>query len=261
MKRILKSELDKFYTKKEVAKSLIKLVDLDLFDVVIEPSCGSGSFYNQIQHNNKIGVDIKPEISGVITHDFLTFDTTDFKNKKVLTIGNPPFGKQGSLALKFIKKSCDYSNKIAFILPLSFMKDSMKNKIPDYFHLSYEKILDENSFELDGDDYPVKCCYQIWEKKNIKREKIKKIEPLTFRYTKDKSESDLSVRRVGVYAGKGFDNCENKSEQSHYFLILNDKTKKDLFLKTLEKVEWKDLTVGPRSISKSELNKILNKII
>jgi len=260
MKRILKSELDKFYTKKNVALKLINLVNIKAFDIIIEPSCGSGAFYNQI-NNNKIGIDIEPEIDNVITHDFLTLDINDLhlQNKKIACIGNPPFGKQGSLALKFIKKSCDFSSQIAFILPLSFMKDSMKNKIPDYFHLLHEEILNENSFELNGEDYPVKCCFQIWEKRDYKRKKIKKIEPLTFKYTKNKDNADLAVRRVGVYAGKCFEDC-NKSEQSHYFIILNDKSKKNLFLKTLDETKWLDLTVGPRSISKSELNKILNSL-
>ena len=177
MKRILKSKLDKFYTKIDVAKYLINKIDISLFDVVIEPSCGSGAFYNQIKHKNKIGVDIAPEIDDVITHDFLTLNL-ETDDKKVLVIGNPPFGKQGSLAMKFIKKSADYSDKIAFILPLSFMKDSVKNRIPEYFHLIYEEKLNENSFELNGMDYSVKCCFQIWEKRDYKREKIKKIEYL-----------------------------------------------------------------------------------
>jgi predicted RNA methylase len=258
MKRILKSELDKFYTKINIANYLINLLDIDSFDLVIEPSCGSGSFYNQINHNNKIGIDIAPEIDGVITHDFLTFNINT-ENKKVLMIGNPPFGKQGSLAMKFINKSAEYSDKIAFILPLSFMKDSVKNRIPDFFHLTYEERLDENSFELNGEDYPVKCCFQIWEKRNYKREKIKKIEPINFSYTKNKNDADISVRRVGVYAGKAF-NETNKSEQSHYFLILNNKSQKELFIETLNLHEWSDLTVGPRSISKSELNNVLNQI-
>jgi len=257
MKRILKSELDKFYTKIDTAKYLINKVDISSFDVVIEPSCGSGSFYNQIEHKSKIGVDIAPEMKGVISHDFLTLDPK-VNNKNVLAIGNPPFGKQGSLAMKFINKSAEYCSQIAFILPISFMKDSYKNRIPDYFHLVSEEILDENSFELNGDDFSVKCCFQIWEKRDYVREKIKKIDAIGFEYTKDKSLADLSVRRVGVYAGNAFSDCLDKSEQSHYFLILDDKTKKDQIIESLNSNTWSDLTVGPKSISKSELNKFLN---
>ena len=38
-------------------------------------------------------------------------------NKKVLFFGNPPFGRNSSLALKFIKKCCIHGDTIAFILP------------------------------------------------------------------------------------------------------------------------------------------------
>jgi predicted RNA methylase len=260
MIRILKSELDKFYTKIDVAKELLKKTNYKQFDVIIEPSCGNGSFYNQIDHNNKIGVDIEPEIDNVITQDFLTYQIKS-EIKNILVVGNPPFGKQGSLALKFIKKSAEFSNVIAFILPLSFMKDSMKNKIPEYFHLKYEEKLNENSFLLNGVDYDVKCCFQIWEKKEFKRKKVKPIKAIDFTYTKDKSIADLAIRRVGVYAGKGFIDTLNKSEQSHYFIILNDKSKTNFIIESLKVKKWDDLTVGPRSISKSELNIFLNSII
>ena len=105
MKRILKSQLDKFYTKHSLAKELICNVDVDLFDVYIDPCCGDGAFYSNVNHKNKIGIDISPHIDSVIKQDFLEWDYSIIDtNKKVLTISNPPFGKQGSLALKFIKR-------------------------------------------------------------------------------------------------------------------------------------------------------------
>jgi len=261
MKRILKSKLDKFYTKTNVAKNLIKHIDISKFDLIIDPSCGSGAFYTNIKHENKIAIDIEPELSDAIKRDFLLeWNYTNTLNNNILTITNPPFGKQGSLALKFIKKSALFSNTIAMILPLSFVKDSMKNKIPEYFHLKYEEILLEDSFLLDNKDYNVKCVFQIWEKSSIKREKIKTIKPNNFKYTKNKNDADLSIRRVGVYAGKGFIDT-NKSEQSHYFIILEDKRFIHDIIFKLDNKKWIDYTVGPRSISKSELNQFLNSII
>jgi hypothetical protein len=259
MKRILKSKLDKFYTKKELAIDLLSKVDINEFDVYIDPCCGDGSFYSNVENNNKIGIDILPHIDGVIKQDFLEWDYSELIGKKVITISNPPFGKQGSLALKFIKKCSKFCEKIAFILPLSFVKESMKDKIPEYFHLEYEEILPEDSFLLDGDNYDVKCVFQVWTKKDIKREKSKKIKPIGFDYTKDKENADISVRRVGINAGKAFKDT-NKSAQSHYFIILEDKSKIDLFINELYDSKWDDYTVGPRSISKNELNKFLNEL-
>lgn len=262
MKRILKSKLDKFYTKEEIAKQLISKIDLSKFDLAVDPSCGDGSFYKNI-NIDKIGIDIEPGLNdlNIVKSDFLLWDHNNIskETKKVIAITNPPFGKQGSLALKFIKKCSLFADTIAFILPLSFAKDSVKNRIPLEYHLIYEEILLENSFLLDSEDYSVKCVFQVWEKKKYNRKLIEKIKEKGFSYTKNKSLADLAVRRVGIYAGKAFIDI-NKSEQSHYFIIINKKDKIDKIIEFLKKVEWEDLTVGPRSISKNELNIILNKI-
>jgi hypothetical protein len=260
MKRILKSDLDKFYTKKELAKIIISKIEVEEFDLILDPSCGDGSFYSNINHQNKIGIDILPHIEGVIQNDFLTWNSQNLSGK-ILSITNPPFGKQGSLALKFIKKCAIFSDTIAFILPLSFAKPSMKNKIPEYFHLEFEEILPDDSYLLNGESYDVKCVFQIWKRKNIKREKIKSEIESNFKYTKTKSEADLAIRRVGVYAGRAFKDAQNKSEQSHYFIILEDKEKINDVIHNLDSMKWNDLTVGPRSISKSELNKAMNEIL
>lgn len=263
MKRILKSKLDKFYTKNEIAIDLINKVTLcGNVKVVLDPCCGDGSFYNNINFN-KIGIDILPDIEGVVKHDFLTWDytTLNCKTNEVVIISNPPFGKQGSLALKFIKRCSLFSDTIAFILPLSFAKVSMKNKIPEYFHLEYEEILPDNSFLLDGNDYDVRCVFQIWKRRESKREIVKNESELGFSYTKNKNEAHLAIRRVGVYAGKTFIDCLDKSEQSHYFIFLDDVNKRDFLIDELNKSNWIDLTVGPRSISKGELNPIINDIL
>jgi hypothetical protein len=263
MKRILKSELDKFYTKKSLTKYLISKLDMSLFDLVIDPCCGDGAFYLNIESTNKIGIDILPHIDGVIKNDFLVWDYSSINKNtdRNLVISNPPFGKQGSLALKFIKRCAEFSDTIAFILPISFAKNSMKSKIPIFYHLEYEEILPENSFLLDGEDYDVKCVFQIWKKKDIKRINPKSDVSSGFRYTKLKSESDIAIRRVGIYAGRAFKDID-KSEQSHYFIILDDKSKIDIVVDYLNnKGDWDNLTVGPRSISKGELNPVINSIL
>lgn len=260
MKRILKSELDKFYTKPNIAIDLISKLDLSLYSCVVDPSCGSGSFYSNINHQNKIGIDLLPEMDGVIRHDFLTWDYTNigFDNKDVLVLTNPPFGKQGSLSMKFIKRSLEFSNTIGMILPLSFVKDSVKDRVPLELECVYEEILPPNSFLLDGEDYDVKCVFQIWKRTGSVREKTEQIKPIGFIY--DNKTPDISIRRVGIYAGKAFIDTD-KSKQSHYFIRINDKSKIDYIVESLNNKKWEDFTVGPRSISKNELNQYLNSIL
>ena len=162
--------------------------------------------------------------------------------------------------MKFIKKASEFSDTIAFILPISFSKQSVKNRIPSFYHLEYEEILPENSFLLDNDDYNVKCVFQIWKRKDNTRNFVVNEKEIRFKYNKSKENSDFSIRRVGIYAGKASLDLE-KSKQSHYFIEIEDKDKLDFIINEVNKIKWNDLTVGPRSISKGELTPLINKII
>lgn len=261
MKRILKSELDKFYTKADLAERLISCIDISKYGCVVDPCCGDGAFYSNISHPNKVGMDILPHIEGVATQDFLEWDHSaiGLPPSQVLVLSNPPFGKQGSLAMKFVNKSALFADTIAFILPLSFSKQSVKNRIPEYFHLSHEEILPPGSFLLDGEPYDVKCVFQVWERRAEIREKVFAEGEVGFRYTKDKKSADISVRRVGIYAGKASVETD-KSEQSHYFICFDDKSRVSAVVEALNSARWSDLTVGPRSVSKLELNEFINSL-
>ena len=118
MYRYSDNSYDQFYTNLDIAKQCIDSIDITKYDVVIEPSAGNGSFYNQINHKYKIGFDIMPQCEGLIKQDFLTW--TPDTNNKILTIGNPPWGVRGQLALEFINHSFKFSDTVAFILPIYF---------------------------------------------------------------------------------------------------------------------------------------------
>ena len=59
MSKIKKHINDKFYTKPEVAINLISYLNIDEYDMIIEPSAGNGSFSNNINHKNLISLDIE----------------------------------------------------------------------------------------------------------------------------------------------------------------------------------------------------------
>ena len=169
---IRKEGLDKFYTLPECSKRCIEKVstmyDIARWDLIVEPSAGNGSFLNQIPSNKKIGIDISPEHPDIIKQDFFDYHPPP-EHKNILVIGNPPFGRISSLAIKFFNHSAKWATVIAFIIPRTFRKTSIQNRLDNRFHLVYDEEL-PNRPCCFSPAMAVKCCFQIWEKKDIQRD-------------------------------------------------------------------------------------------
>ena len=276
-KGLKRNTIDKYYTKTSIVDLCINYIKdyicIDKSDLIIEPSAGNGAFISNIKllSDNYKFYDLKPETgpmnldNEIITQDYLLFDinSIDITDKSVHVIGNPPFGRQSSLAIKFIKKSCEFCDTLSFILPKSFKKDSLKRTFPLNFHLIFEIDLPEKSFLVDSKEHDVPCVFQIWQKKTINRQQTERIEPSNFKFVKKEDEPDISFRRVGVNAGVIDKNIDEKSVQSHYFIkFTNDKPLDDNIKILSDNVSFEfDNTVGPKSISKQELISKFNQLL
>jgi predicted RNA methylase len=265
--------IDKFYTKNDVVNMCLNEIQTHIninseLDLIIEPSAGNGAFIPIISllSKNYLLYDIQPEHAEVIKQDYLQLNISDnidkIKYNKIHIIGNPPFGRQSSTAIKFIKKSCEFCDTISFILPKSFKKNSLSKQFPLTFHKVFEMDLPENSFLIENKEYNVNTVLQIWEKREYKRESILLLDPHHFIFVKKDENPDVSLRRVGVNAGKIDINIEDKSIQSHYFVKFTNG--KDIIqnmnaLKTI-KYEFNN-TVGPKSISKQEIMMKFNPLL
>ncbi len=269
-KGLKRNTIDKFYTKENIVNQCIELIKSNIEildnDLIIEPSAGNGAFINKIKElsNNSRFYDIEPEHDEIIKQDFLELDTKELKKeyKNIHIIGNPPFGRQSSLTIKFIKKCCSFATSISFILPKSFKKDSMKKYFTNNYHLIYQIDLLEKSFLVNETEYDVPCIFQIWIYKEELREDIKKEIPIKFKFVNKEDNPDISFRRVGVNAGVIMsEDILNKSVQSHYFIkFLNGEILDNI--KKLKQIKFEfDNTVGPKSISKQELIKEYNKYL
>jgi hypothetical protein len=171
---VRKQGLDKFYTLPSCSKQCInricELYNVKKWDLIVEPSAGNGSFLNQIPSENKIGIDISPEQPNIIKQDF--FDYSPPPNKtNILVVGNPPFGRVSSLAIKFFNHSAKWANVIAFIIPRTFRKTSVQNKLNNRFHLVHDEEI-SNTPCCFSPPIMVKCCFQIWEKGEHERPMI-----------------------------------------------------------------------------------------
>lgn len=167
-------DLDQFFTKSEVAKycydkllSYLKSKRIKISDCLfIEPSAGSGAFFDLLPKENRIGLDICPLSNNIQKEEFLSW-TPPKTGKKIIVIGNPPFGYRSWLALLFMQKASEFADFIAFILPMAFQSEGKgcpKNRIKNMRMVSSE-ILPKNSFVTsEGKGYKINSLFQIWEK-------------------------------------------------------------------------------------------------
>ena len=170
---------DKFYTIPVVVDaciaSLTKLYDWEEWELVVEPSAGSGNFLSRIPTSRKIGMDIFPEGPDIIQQDFFEYSppppTYSTQDRKIVVIGNPPFGKASSLAVKFFNHAACWADTIAFVVPRTFRRASIQNRLNRAFTLQS----DEDVPVIPCSFVPkmgVKCCFQIWTRSSNERSRI-----------------------------------------------------------------------------------------
>lgn len=261
--------VEKYYTKPEVVKKCIELFmkNVELFtnvDLFVEPSAGNGAFIDEIKKigPNYIFLDIEPEHKEIIKQDFLewNFDFGSFGGVHV--IGNPPFGRLGSTAKKFIKKACNFATTIAFILPRSFKKASMQKCFDPKFHLVAEMDLDVNSFHVNGLEHDVPCVYQIWVRYHHNRKMEEKHVPRYFDFVKKTESPDVAFRRVGGTAGQVDVDYKSKNVQSHYFIKFAPEIDIATIVPLLNQIKYVgNNTVAAKSVNKNELTKEFNTVI
>lgn len=180
MKTNKKSILDQYFTKADVAKNLFskaysiikKNEGPKINDYIwLEPSVGDGCFWYELPSKKRIGIDIDPKIKGIIKSDYLKYQLPT--NKKIIVIGNPPFGHRGVLALEFIKHSMN-ADYVCFILPMFFEsigKGSAKYRVKNFNLIHSEKIRKNAFYIPNKGDIDVKCVFQIWSKKHKSKQK------------------------------------------------------------------------------------------
>jgi len=285
---------DQFYTNNDVSLQCIELfletIKINKSDIIIEPSAGNGSFSDYFIENKYTidSYDIDPKQDYILKQDFLEFNS-EFYNKKIVhSIGNPPFGRQSSLAKKFIKKTTQFCDTVAFILPKSFRKQSFQKSFPLNYHLIKEIDLDKNSFTIDDKPHNVPCVFQIWVKKNNDRFIEPNVKENGFHFVKkptvmddELNDEEIPIKRKNIFsecpdfgilrAGGGktcgrislnYENGISCYPEAWLFIKLDDNYDRDKFYEEYKKINWiDDSNVGARSIDKQRFIRGINKVL
>lgn len=257
---------DQFFTRDHVIKELLdwlldKGTEHGLRDYqeasIIEPSAGEGAFLVHLP-SRTIAFDKYVEAPGIIHADFFKVSFSEHDNR--VFIGNPPFGRNASLAIKFVNHAALYANVIAFVLPLSFQKVSVQNRIDLNLHLVDEMLLPKKAFLLNGEPEDVPTVFQIWARKDTARKKI--ILPtnhVDFEFTNPEN-ADFGITRAGGGAGRLHWDL-GKSPQNNYF-IRPGAIGLDAVLKIMKSLDLQTparRTAGQYSLSKTELVDLYTK--
>ncbi len=172
---------EQFYTPRPVADRVVAQV-LDVVpDAVtrtwIEPAGGTGAFIDAAREVGVLDVisfDIDPRHREVARGDFLQ---QQLNVRDAVSVGNPPFGRNNALSVPFFNHCAGFSDYIAFIVPRSWRKWSVMNRLNPSFHLVADEDLSINYVDGEGGaPYArtyLQTCVQIWERRNESRPKVK----------------------------------------------------------------------------------------
>lgn len=209
MPNFRKNTLEQFYTIPDVANECVKFMieKIGKEHKWIEPTAGTGSFLDALEFygvSQYQAFDIDPKDSRIKRSDFRK---ESFKEFDYAFIGNPPFGRACSLAIKIFNHCAKFAKFIGFIVPKSFNKVSIQDQLNLNFHLMWSMACPPVSFKNEnGEVYggeTLQTEFQIWQLQDqTPRSKMQQYRSSTFRFVKKSDDYDLCFRTHGSGAGK-----------------------------------------------------------
>ena len=256
---------EQYYTPSDLARRLVDTV-ADVVGglegrIVLEPAGGTGAFVKAAKAAGAakvIAFDIEPKCRGVKAADFLQ---TELATTKAITISNPPFGRNNSLSIPFFNHAADASDYIAFIVPKSWRKWSIINRLDRRFHLVYDEDLKIDYVDDSGEHIKansnLSTVFQIWQKRKTQRtlvkvtdhEFIKKVAP---------HDADVALTIFGYNCGRVRTEFKREKNTTQMYLKLNHPRA----LEALQAVDFSRFfrnTAYTEALSLQEINFLLNE--
>jgi len=275
------NNLDQFYTPEMTAKQCINYtlnyLPKNKKIKFIEPSAGKGVFVKLLK---ELGYDVdcydlEPKYDGCKKKNFLSHYEEKDENIFYCAIGNPPYGKKGVMAVKFINKCLNLYDLVAFIVPKTLGHSYLAQK-NIFGKLIFNVDLDDYSFENENKIVKVPSYFQIWTQydneyyidyKDLRlKAPLKEIDDIEIKiYNKTKTAEkwlywdwDIAIKRSSK---KGeYITDKNKITKDYHWILI--KAKSPDALKILKSIDWSKandnkMTAG---ISKSDVINLYLKI-
>lgn len=259
----MNDSLDQFYTRNEIAilcwqhfTDVLPTLNKTINDVYfVEPSAGTGAFYQLLPPDNRLGIDLVPKCNGVKAQDFFSVTSLPYTPNETAIIGNPPFGKRGKLAMAFFNHAAYLADIVAFILPLTFRKFAVHKYLDSRMRYISKLILPKDAFILDsGKHFSVNTEFQIWTRLPSEHKDMRESKPLPichqdfhiWQYNNTNTslkvfnnEFDFAVPCQGWQDYSRKETDEKKCEKNKQWILL--KAKDPIVLERLMQIDYERL--------------------
>jgi predicted RNA methylase len=258
---------EQYYTPKPLALELVTQIEKVLGSLagktILEPAGGTGAFIDAVQAKgvaNVISFDIEPLHELVSLGDFLE---QEIKESNLITVSNPPFGRNNSLSIPFFNHAAKVSDAICFIVPRSWRKWSVTNRLDLGFELALDLDIDIDYVDAVGTPLSSKnllaTCFQIWKKADAPRGLVRVTDKGIIEKVSPEL-ADVSLTIFGYGCGKVKTQFEPVANTTQMFL----KLKHPQALAALESVDYSKFfknTAYTEALSLQEINYLLNEEI
>jgi predicted RNA methylase len=258
---------EQFYTPPVVADQVIQNVKKRIGPltgrILLEPAGGTGAFIDAAKAHGLVKVvsfDIEPHHKKIELGDFLA---QELNQSGLLTITNPPFGRNNSLSIPFFNKAAEVSDLIVFIVPRSWRKWSVQNRLNQNFHLVRDDDLTINYVDVNGQDAHAKdrlrTCVQYWERKS-KLRPIVKVKDMGIIERTTPELADAAMTLFGYNCGKLTTDFERRKVTTQMYL----KFKHPKARKAIENSDFSKFymnTAYTEALSMPEINYVLNEYV
>lgn len=171
---------EQYYTPRAVADAVVARLIAQHPDAAtrpwLEPAGGTGAFVEAAHAagvTDVISLDIDPRHPAVTHGDFLA---TDLDLTHAVAVSNPPFGRNNALAVPFFNRAARYADLICFIVPRSWRKWSVINRLDPGFTLGDDYDLDVAYVDAAGapiaDHGLLRTVVQTWVRTDVPRPRI-----------------------------------------------------------------------------------------
>ena len=258
---------EQFYTPPDVAQAILKNVTKRVGDLaahtLLEPAGGTGAFIEAGKNfglTKVISYDIEPHHKKIKRGDFLV---QNIAKQGLLTITNPPFGRNNSLSIPFFNKAAEVSDLIVFIVPRSWRKWSVQNRLDQNFHLVRDDDLSINYVDVNGNDAHAKdrlrTCVQYWERRDTLRPLVK-VQDMGVIERTTPELADAAMTLFGYNCGQLSTDFERrKITTKMYIKLKHPKAKKAIENSDFSKFYLN--TAYTEALSLPEINYVLNEYI